>query len=55
MYDIMQEVLSQAIQKVQIDQCTACDWFQFCRKVVLDFIKSKSEMIGGEGTVIEFN
>jgi hypothetical protein len=48
-YDIMLKVPSQAIQQeYQIDQRSACDWFQFCRKVVLDFIESKSEMIGGK-------
>jgi len=34
-YDIMQKVPSKAIQKeLQIEQNTACDWFQFCREVV---------------------
>jgi hypothetical protein len=46
-YDIMQKVPSQAIQKEnQTHQHSACDWFQFCREVILDFIESKSEMIG---------
>jgi hypothetical protein len=50
----MQRVPSQAIQKGhQIHHCTACDLFQFCREVILDLIESKSEMIGGEGKVVE--
>ena len=53
MYDIMQLVPSQTIQKEhQIDQRNACDRFQFCREIVLDFIESKSEMVGGEGKVV---
>ena len=55
-YDIMQKVLSKAIQNEhQIEQQTACDQFHFCREVVLDFIESKSKMIGGEGKVVEIN
>jgi hypothetical protein len=54
--DIMQKVLSQTFQKEhQIDQHTVCDWFQFCREVVLDFIKIKYEMTGGEGKVVEID
>jgi len=50
----MQRVPSQAIQKEhQIHHRTACDSFQFCREVILDLIESKSEMIGGEGKVVE--
>jgi hypothetical protein len=46
-YDVLLKVPSQAIQQeYQIDQCTVCDWFQFCREVVLDFVERKSEMIG---------
>jgi hypothetical protein len=49
----MQKVPYAAILKEhQVEQHTACDWFQFCREVVLDFIESKSEMIGGEGKVV---
>jgi len=52
----MKNVPSQAIQKEhQLDQHTMCDWFQFCREVVLDSIESKSEMIGGEGKVVEID
>jgi len=55
-YDILQKVPSKAIQKqYQTDEHTACDWFQFCREVVLDFIESKSGMIGGEGKVVEID
>ena len=55
-YDIIQKVPSKAIQKeLQIEQNTACDWFQFCTEVVLDFIENKSEMIGGEGKVMEID
>jgi len=55
-YDILQKVPSKAIQKQnQIDEHTACDWFQFCRDVVLDFIESKSEMIGGQEEVVEID
>ena len=55
-YDIMQKVPSKATQKeLRIEENTACDWFQFCREVVLDFIENKSEMIGGEGKVVEIN
>jgi hypothetical protein len=54
-YDIMQKVSSQAIQVHPTDQHTACDWFQFCREAVLDFIESKSEMTGGEDKVIEID
>jgi hypothetical protein len=55
-YDITQKVLSLAFQQEhQIEQRTACDWFQFCREVVLDFIESKSEMTGGEGKVVEID
>jgi transposase-like protein len=52
----MQKVPYAAILKEhQIEEHTACDWFQFCRVVVLDFIESKSEMIGGEGKVVEID
>ena len=34
---------------------TACDWFRFCREVVLDFIENKSEMTGGESKVVEID
>jgi len=55
-YDIMQKVPSKAIQKeLQIEENTARDSFQFCREVVLDFIENKSEMIGGEGKVVEID
>jgi hypothetical protein len=27
----------------------------FCREVVLDFVASKSEMIGGDGKVVEID
>lgn len=55
-YDIMNQVPSKTIQKeLGIEQQTACDWFQFCREVVLDFIETKSEMIGGEGKVVEID
>ena len=39
----------------QVDQHNVCDWFQFCREVVLDFIESKSEMTGGAGKVVEID
>jgi hypothetical protein len=46
------KVPSKEIKKLlQIEQHTACDWFQFCREVVLDFIETDTEMIGGEGKV----
>jgi hypothetical protein len=55
-FDRMQRGPSQAIQKeYQIHQCTACDWFQFCREVILDLTESKSEMTGGDGKVLEFD
>jgi len=55
-YDIMQKVPSKAIQKeLQIEENTACDWFRFCREVVLDFIENKSEMTGGESKVVEID
>jgi hypothetical protein len=55
-YDILLKVPSLAIQQeYQIDQLTACDFFQFCRKMVLEFVESKSEMIGGEGKVVEID
>jgi len=55
-YDIMQKAPSNAIQKeLQIEEHTACDWFRFCREVVLDFIENKSEMIVGEGKVVEID
>jgi competence protein ComGF len=45
-YDILLKVLSLAIQQeYQIDQRTACDWFQFCREMVLEFVESKSEKL----------
>ena len=53
-YHIMQKVPYKAVEKeLQIEQHTACDWFQFCREVVLDFIEMKSEMIEGEGRVLK--
>jgi hypothetical protein len=52
----MQKVPYAAILKEhQIEEHIACDWFQFCREVVIDFIESKSEMIGGEGKVVEID
>jgi hypothetical protein len=55
-YGIMRKVPSETIQKeFQIAGHTACDWFRFCRDVVLDFVESKSEMIGGEGKVVEID
>jgi len=52
----MQKVPSKAIQKEhKIDQRNACDWFQFCREVVLDFIESKHKISGGEGKVVEID
>jgi len=55
-YDIMQKMPSQAIQvEHKIDQRNACDWFQFCKQVVLDFIESKSRITGGEGKVVEID
>jgi hypothetical protein len=53
-HDIIQKVPSKSIQqKLQIEEHTACDWFHFCGEVVLDFIENNSEMIGGEGKVVE--
>jgi hypothetical protein len=55
-YCIVQNVPSAEIQKqLHIEQHTASDWFQFCREVLLDFVKRKSEMIGGEGKVVEID
>jgi hypothetical protein len=55
-YGIMREVRSKTIEKeFQIAGHTVCDWFRFCRDVVLDFVESKSEMIGGEGNVVEID
>jgi hypothetical protein len=55
-YDILLKVPSQATQQqYQIGKHTACDWFQFCREVVLEFMEGKSEIIGGEGKVVEIN
>jgi len=55
-YDILQKVPYAVILKGhQIEQHTACDWFQFCREVILDFIESNTEMIGGEGKVVEID
>jgi hypothetical protein len=55
-YGIMRKVLSNTIQKdFQIEGKIACDWFRFCRNVVLDFIENKSEMIGGEEKVVEID
>jgi hypothetical protein len=52
----MQQVPSKAIQKeLGIEQQTACDWFQFCGEVVLDFIETKSEMNGREGKVVDID
>jgi hypothetical protein len=49
-------LLSAEIQKqLHIEQHTASDWFQFCREVLLDFVERKSEMIGGEGKVVEID
>jgi len=48
-YHIMQKMPYKAIlQEHQVEYHTACDWFQFCREVILDFIETKSEMIGGK-------
>jgi hypothetical protein len=52
MYDILLKVPSQEIQE-QIEKHTACDWFQFCREEVAEFVRSESEMIGGVGIVVE--
>jgi hypothetical protein len=47
-YDILLKVPSQGIQEQHnIGKQTACDWFQLCREVVADFVRSESEMIGG--------
>jgi len=55
-YHIMQKMPYKAIlQEHQVEYHTACDWFQFCREVILDFIETKSEMIGGEGEVVEID
>jgi hypothetical protein len=52
----MQNVPSKVIQKLlQIEHHTACDWFQFCREVVLDFMETNTEMIGGEEKVVEID
>jgi hypothetical protein len=49
-YDILLKVPSQAIQEHhQIEKHTACDWFQFFREVLADFVRSESEMMGGGG------
>jgi hypothetical protein len=32
---------------------TPSDWSNFCRVVIIEFVESKSEMIGEEGKVVE--
>jgi len=48
-YHITQKMPCKVIVKEhQVELHTACDWFQFCREVILDFIETKSEMTGGK-------
>jgi hypothetical protein len=54
-YHIVENVPTKVIKKLlQIEEHTACDWLQFCRVVLLDFIETNTEMIG-EGKVVEID
>jgi transposase-like protein len=37
----------------QMNDNTTCDWSDFCKDVIIEYVESKSEMIGGEGKVVE--
>jgi len=40
-------------QLYQFEGHTLCDWSQFCKEVLIEFIETNSEMVGGQDKVVE--
>jgi len=54
--DILVKIPAKGISKQhQIAKQTVTDWSHFCNDVILDYIQSTTEKIGGEGKVVEID
>jgi hypothetical protein len=55
-YDIIFKAPSQRIEReYELESHTRCEWFQFCREVILDYVETTSEKIGDQGKVVEID
>jgi len=55
-FDILLKTSPTTIRKHhQLTTKTVTDWSHFCKEVILDYIESTSEKIGGEGKIVEID